>query len=170
VRRALAAAVLGGLLVGACEALTGPSEPVVCPAVLVVADAAKDTKYREGGTDLTDVRFAAAVENVNWVCVYHDDGTAEIEITVDFSAFRGPAAGDGPARFDYFVALADPRREILAKQVFDLVVPFEGNLTAVTVRRVAGVTFHVESPSVGAAHRIFVGFQLDAAELERNRR
>ncbi|MSP82712.1 MAG: hypothetical protein EXQ94_07230 [Alphaproteobacteria bacterium] len=159
------------LAIAGCETFTGADKPVTCPIVYVVGEAGKITQYREGsGTDLTEVRFAAAIADFNWACEYDDDGSIDIEIAIDFSAFRGPAAADDVGRFPYFVVIADPDREILAKQEFTLVVEFAGNSTTQIQRRIAGATFYVHDPDNGAAHQLYIGFQLDEAQLENNRK
>ena len=157
-------------MLGGCEILGAPP-PVVCPAVYVVADAAKVTQYREGsGTDLTDIGYAASIVGIDWACSYDDDGTLDVEIAVDFSAARGPAATGGVGRFTYFVALADPDREIITKQEFPVEVTFDGNTSRVGFRRIAGATFVVADPSAGAAYQLYVGFKLDEKQLDDNRR
>lgn len=170
-RIAGAGALLGALVLAACETLLGAPPVITCPAAYVVADAARVTQYREGsGTDLTDIRYAAAIIGINWACSYDEDGTLDVEIAIDFSASRGPAADDATGRFSYFVALADPNREILAKQEFKIEVAFEGNTSRVGFRRIAGATFVVGDPAIGSAHQLYIGFQLDEKQLEDNRR
>jgi len=158
------------LLVGACSG-DEVGQPVACPPVLTVADAAFVTQYRDGpGRDLTDVRFTGAIEDTFWTCGYDQDGNVDVEITIAMAAARGPAADEPVAHFDYFVALTDETQAILAKRVFSFDIPFEGNVNAVGFQRVVGTTFFVGDDTTGASHRIYLGFQLSEDQLTDNRR
>lgn len=167
-RRGLAG-LAAALLVGACGGDNGGGGPVVCPAVLVVADAATVTEYRDGpGRDLTDVRFSAGVADVNWACEYDGEGHVDVEIAIDLVASRGPAADAPTARFAYFVALADQTRAIRAKKVFPFEITFEGNVASVGFRRVAGTKFTVGEDTTGGGYTIFIGFELTRAQYQHN--
>jgi hypothetical protein len=168
--RARAGLVALAALAGACGMFAEDTGPVACPEVLLVADAATVNSYREGsGRDLTDVRFSAQLIDTAWVCAYDDEGMIDVEITIALMAARGPAADSPTARFEYFVALADTRQRILAKQVFPLEIAFEGNIDSVELQRVVGTAFHVGDDTTGSRHRIYIGFQVSADQLEDNR-
>ncbi|MEX2648108.1 MAG: hypothetical protein WD673_03740 [Alphaproteobacteria bacterium] len=162
------AGLAAALLLGSCGG-EGVGGPVVCPAVLVVADAATVTEYRDGpGRDLTDVRFSAGVADVNWACEYDGEGHVDVEIAIDLVASRGPAADAPTARFAYFVVLADQTRAIRAKKVFPFEITFEGNVASVGFRRVAGTTFYVGEETTGSGYTIFIGFQLTRDQYRHN--
>ena len=115
------------------------SDPIIlkCPDYLVLADAATLIKFRDGpGRDLVDVNYEGEITGVQLGCVSNIDkqsktGSMDVDVTVLFSANRGPANQSRKARFDYFISVVDPKREILDRQGYPLVVTFPGNKTRV---------------------------------------
>ena len=73
----------------------------------------------------------------------------------------------GPLRLTYFVASLGPDRQILSKPLFDTVTEFpEGQQRAGSSQE---ITVHMPgvTPATGPQYSVFVGFQLDDAEMRR---
>lgn len=172
-RRQLGSGLLGTGLIGllaACDTLF-PSPQGPCPTVSIVSDAARLTQYREGaGRDLTDVRYQAEISNVQFSCRYQRDGRLTAALAIDILATRGPAAEDTAANFPFFVAIADSRQNILAKQVFDSVIEFDRRQRRAGVREEIDQELSLVGEDSGANYEVLVGFQLTAEQLEQNRR
>ena len=165
----LLATGLIGLLAGCDTLFPGPQGP--CPTVSIVSDAARLTQYREGaGRDLTDVRYRAEISNVQFNCRYQRDGRLMAALAIDIVATRGPAAEGGSGNFPFFVAIADSRQNILAKEVFDSVIEFERRQRRVGVREEIDQELSLAGDDSGANYEVLVGFQLTAEQLEQNRR
>lgn len=168
-RPGLLAAGLAGLL-AACDTLF-PSPQGPCPTVSIVGDAARLTQYREGpGRDLTDVRYRAEISNVQFSCRYRRDGGLTAALAIDIVATRGPAAEDGSGNFPFFVAIADSRQNILAKEVFDSAIEFAPRQRRAGVREEIDQELPLAGEDSGANYEVLVGFQLTAEQLEQNRR
>ncbi len=106
----------------------GPPPP--CPTVFPVAEARDLTRFTGQGRDLTDVLFEAQVQDVALVCEY-DDGVIEADMRVRILAVNGPANQGRKVSLTYFVAIATLDRKVVAREEFELEVPFEGNRTRV---------------------------------------
>src|SRR3546814_4357252 len=56
---------------------------------------------------------------------------ADVQLTLEIHAERGPANTKGIAEFNYFVAVLGPDKEILTRENFTSVVQFQGTDTEV---------------------------------------
>ena len=172
-RSALRLTVVGLLsaVLLACSSDDPISAGLVCPDAVIVADAARLVKFQGTGRDLTDVLFEAEVDDVNIACTYDDDENAiEAELQVLLLANRGPADQGRQAQFRYFVAIATSNRAVLAREEFDLAIPFEGNRTRVAIAEQLEPRIPLAPGQTGGEYRVFVGLSLTPEELDYNRR
>lgn len=166
--RVVAALALSLSALSACS-LFDTSKQFPCPAVGMPRETATLTHFREGaGRDLTDVIYEAGVADVKMACTYTSSGV-NIDLGVVLSAERGPANTARTATVPYYVAIVDPERNILAKEVFTKTLAFEPN-----VNRSAGLDETQEKiplPKGKSAERygIIIGMQLTPEEVEYNR-
>ncbi len=154
------------------------SAPIVlkCPDYNVLADAASLVKFHGGaGRDLVDVNYEGKITGVHLGCESDIDkqtktGSMDVDVTLLFSANRGPANRDRKARFDYFISVVDPNRKILDRQAFPLVVTFPGNKTLVEfASKPVTFTLPITSQWPRRYYRIFVGLKLTHEQLRYNR-
>ena len=167
VRRGLWGGLALVLLLAACS--SDDARPPPCPEVLRVGDAARLVKFAGSGRDLTDVRFEASIEGVSLVCEYDEDAI-QSALQVAMVARRGPADRDRLAPLRYFVAVADRQDRVLARETFEIAVPFEGNQTALSVIDEVEPRIPLGEGQTGADFVIYVGFVLSRDEFDRNRR
>lgn len=140
-----------------------------CPMVGMPRETATLTRFREGpGRDLTDVVFDAGIADVKIACNYTSKG-ANIDLNVLLSAERGPANTSRTATVPYFIAIVDPSRNILAKEVFTKTLTFQPNVSRAT--DVDQTQELIPLPRGKSAERygIVVGMQLTGDEVEYNR-
>lgn len=176
-RRALLAAVL--LLPGACSLFGDDAPPLPCPPFATPQETGQLTRFDGGGRDLTDVLFQARVLSVTGTCAYERDETVvETDLLITFEVERGPAlrrlAGEGSgstAGFTYFVAVATAEAEprILSRESFDVQAPLEGNRGRVAISDEIAPRIPLGPGEDGSDYRIYVGIELNRAELEYNR-
>lgn len=161
---ALAAALIG---LGACSSPPPiPPPPPDCPGAVVLRGADSVAAFAGPDERQSELRHLAVITNLAGSCVYDDAGVA-VDLSFDLIAERGPRHGVGPIELRYFVATVAPGERILDKQLLEsqiLVPDGEANagLAEQLTLRIPGVT-----PEDGGAYRIYVGFQLDEAQLER---
>lgn len=174
---AAAALLLAGLLPAGCSLFEDDAPPLPCPVILQPGDTAQLTRFDGAGRDLTDVVFKASLLPVRSLCAYEDEDTRlESEILVGFEVERGPALqrlqeGDGTVSFRYFVAVttneAEPR--ILSREDFDVQATFKGNRGRVAIADELAPTIPLGPGEDGTDYRIYVGIELNHAELDYNR-
>lgn len=159
-------AAAAALAVSACA-----SEPEVraCPPAGAVAGVERMTSFRPGGEDLTDVRFTARVDAVESVCAYDDEGV-EVAMNVWLVAERGPAETDRQADLQFFIAIEDGPGNFIAKEVYDVSMPFEGNQRRVGILEEIDIEIPTPADKSFADIRILVGLQITAEQADYNRR
>jgi hypothetical protein len=166
--------VLAGalLLVSGCGMFAKKQESPPCPRVSLVPDVGQVVGFRDGaGRDLTDVRYRAAIADAKGDCSYDSKGGLSIDMKVTIVAERGPAMAGEPAEFGYFVALADPQRRILNKEVFPVKITFaSGQERGTLVDEITIGPTRLPDRNAGPDYIILLGFQLSPEEIERNRR
>jgi hypothetical protein len=161
---AIAAAALA--LLSACGSSSPPQEPP-CPTVLLLKGAERTADYRPGpDTRPSDLRYLAVLTDLVSICRY-EAGGVDVALRFNLIAEQGPAYAGGPLQLTYFVASLGPDRQILSKPLFDAITEFPagqqraGSSQEMTVH-MPGVT-----PATGPQYSVFVGFQLDEAEMRR---
>ena len=163
-------ALAGALLVtlAACSSTQEASSVrVICPDLQIVGGADSLTTYRGSGRDLTDVVYTVEMTNASYDCLA-DDEEVEGEVSVFFDVRRGPANESGNAPFNYFVAVVDVNQRILARESFDVTVPFSTNRGRVTFVEVISPQIPLPAPETGGNYSIFLGLAVSRAQFEDN--
>ncbi len=167
-----AALAAAALLLAGCGSWNpfGKGEtPPACPKAIVVSDLSQVTEFRPGaGRDLSDVVHAAQVERVDSTCEYDRRRKVTVQAVVNLLVERGPADRSRQAAITYFVAVADPADQILARQTFTVPVKFDGNVTRMRASEDIEQIIQL-SGGTGAGYKIYVGFPLTEEQLEYNR-
>ena len=141
-----------------------------CPDAGFVAGLERMTVFAEGGgTAPSDIAWSARMTRLEAACELEDEGaTVSARFVLDVE--RGPAAREGAARPYWFVAIAAPGGEVLAKEVFSSELPFEdGRSRAAREEEVAPFLPAGRDGPDFAGYRILIGFQLTPEQVERNR-
>ncbi len=135
------------------------------------------TRFAQGGgQDLADVVNEAEITGYDLTCEYNIDkktkaGKVVVTLGLHITATRGPADRQRIAPFRYFIAITDPDRNVLEKQVFDIDVSFSGNAASIPVRDTpVPITIPLAAGKTGLDFEIFTGFQLTPDEVTYNRR
>ncbi len=160
----LLAAMAAAAFLSACN-----RTPPACPRAIILDDGASVTKFRDGGgRDLTDVVAQAEIVDAAVECDYDRSGV-DVAMQIAIAAARGPADRARMADFEYFVAIADAQRNILAKEVFRVRIAFAENQGRVGTIEQIEPRIPLKDRAHGVSYQIVVGFQLTPEELEWNR-
>lgn len=167
-RVALSLAALGALALAACASDEGPApRPPACPPTLILQGAERTAAYAPGADPSPSaLQHIAVLTNLATGCRFGEDGV-DVDLAFDLIVERGPAMAGEAAELTYFVATLGPGDEVLAKQLLTSEIAFE------TEERVAGMaealTYRLPSVTAGQGqdYLIYVGFQLDPAELDQ---
>ncbi|MEQ8355047.1 MAG: hypothetical protein RH942_05875 [Kiloniellaceae bacterium] len=160
--------LLGFLVVPFLAACAAQPETRSCPEAVVLTDASRQVKFSGQGRDLTDVLFEASIRTGRLVCEY-DENVLDVDLQVQVVAARGPANSDRLANISYFVAVARSDETVLARESFDIAIPFPGNRTRVSGLEEIGQVIQLAGGEDGGDYRIYVGFDLSREELDYNR-
>src|SRR3546814_16890403 len=101
-----------------------------------------------------DLLFHAAIKHVDTMCEVGKD-KADVQLTLEIHAERGPANTKGIAEFNYFVAVLGPDKEILTRENFPSVLTFQGTDTEVTFTVQFVATVPLEYGQAAPAHRVY---------------
>lgn len=143
--------------------------PSFCPQVAVLDVPSQLTRFREGsGRSRPDLLFQATIKHVDTMCEVGKD-KADVQLTLEIHAERGPANTRGIAEFNYFVAVLGPDKEILTRENFTSVVQFQGTDTEVTFPDQFVATVPLEDGQAASAYRVYLGFEMTPEELAYNR-
>jgi hypothetical protein len=174
-RVALRLALLAApFLVAGCDTLRSidfspePELPPPCPRAVVGEGAGRLTRFDGSGKDPTNVVFEAEIVDLAGSCLY-DDEEIEVDLQIQIVAGRGPAAADDSARFNYFVAIANTDKAILAREAFDAVIDLSGNQTRNEIVEEIEQTIPIPEGGSGGNLVIVVGLEMTPEELEFNR-
>jgi hypothetical protein len=155
------------LLLGACG-LFSEDLPPLCPRALPVPDARDLVRFTGQGRDLTDVLFEARVQDVTLICE-RDENIIKADMRVQILTVDGPADRERVANFSYFVAIATRDQNIMAREEFDLTVPFEGNRTRVIAVEEVSPRIPLKPGQSAEDYVIYVGLALTPEEFQYNR-
>ena len=167
----LAAALL--IVLAGCNPFS--DDPPPCPRVSVLKQTSQLTLYGAGpGRDDANVAFALELRDVASDCDHSIDdeegGGVEVEFALSIDAIRGPAAETDRLSVPFFVAIAGPDRQIVAKEVFTTEIVFEDDgARARTVEEIEQ-WIPLRPGEFGLGYETLVGFQYTAAQLEELRR
>ncbi len=143
--------------------------PVDCPAVRVLQDPGTLTRFQPGpGRDITDILFQAEFTGVAGDCVVEETDVA-MDFSVQITAQRGPADTEKRAEMSIFMAIQDPDSQILSREAFDVVIPFDGNQTRVVYSDGFEGRIPLPSGTQAGDYTVFLGFVLTRDELQFNR-
>lgn len=163
------------LLLGACDTLNSidfnpkPPPPPPCPRAVVGEDVGRLTRFSGAGKDPADVVFQAEIGDLTGSCIYDDD-KIEVEMQVQITATRGPAATGDTAKFNYFVAVARNDKTILSRDSFDAEIKLPGDEPRNGTADEIDQTIPVPNSEAGGDLTIIVGFEMTPDELEYNRK
>lgn len=167
---ALRAALALPLIALALSACTNKLVPP-CPSVRVDSTTGRLTQFKEGGgRTAADAAYQAEVVAYQGQCNYGDDGVT-VSMDLDFRIATGPAVEKGPADVYYFVAVPQLFPDARAKRIFKLKYDLPGAPGVQDKVRENNLRIFIplKKEEFGAAYDIYVGLQLDSAQLDYNR-
>lgn len=161
---------LGLFVLGACGSTEPEPSPPLCPATLLLDGAERTTAYRRGVEPrASEIRYLAVLSDLSSTCRYVDEG-AEVDLLFNLTAERGPAFSSTPEEVTYFIATLGPDGQILTKDEFPAELDFEEGYTGARWSEELTLLLRSVAPQDGAGYTLYVGFQLDDAELARRGR
>jgi hypothetical protein len=164
--RGLAALAMLGLVTG-CT-LFPDKRDKTCPKVEVVDALSKLVQFSDGpGRDLSDMLYAARIEDVKSACAFDKSGV-KVEMTVSIIGDRAQAGSKlKGSDVTYFVAITDASQAIVAKKLFTSRLEFSDNKPA-RIDDVLDQEIPLTVLTSAKDHTIIVGFQLTPEQIDYN--
>jgi hypothetical protein len=162
-----AAVLVGALALGACGSSAPESPPPPCPRALLLDGAERTSAYRpDSDARPSDLRYLAVLTDLSSACRYVNEGV-EIDLTFSLIAERGPAFSSTPEEVTYFIATLGPDGQILTKDTYPAELDFEEGYAGARWSEQLTLLIRSVMPAQAADYTLYVGFQLDEAELRR---
>ena len=153
---------------GTAEPEPPPGEP--CPAALLLDGAEQISAYREGAERGPDeLRYIAVLTDLSSSCRYYSDDSGQgVDVDLNFKliAERGPALS-GNEEVTYFVATVGPGNQIVSRDALSGDLPFTEGAERVGLSEDLTLRLPSITAAQGRAYTLYVGFQLDDAQLDR---
>ena len=157
---------LATLPLAACGTSAPQPPPPVCPTALLLQGAERTASYSPGAERRpAALRHHAVVTNLASGCRFGEEGV-DLDIAFDLIAERGPAFSGAAVDLSYFVATIGPGRQVLSKQVLSSEIAFAGSEEIAGVSEQLTLRLPAVTPEQARAYAVYVGFQLEDAELE----
>ena len=168
-RFAVCAVVTASLAVlSACGSSGGSTGKLACPTALTAPNLDSYTVFRPGGgTSPEDIQFGVKLAGVRSNCVAERAGI-RVDTAISFIIVRNDPqlkVGD----FTYFVAIADARQTIVAKQNFGLRADFAPRQNQLRVTDTITEHLPLRDLSTGRTYAVIVGLQVSQQQLDLNR-
>jgi hypothetical protein len=167
--RSVGRAVAAAAILAALAGCSGSKDKIPCPSATIAPDVSAVVKFRDGpGRDFKDMSYAGKMLAVNSSCEAADKNGVNVSNKLGITAIRrDPNLTQG--QLTYFVAVADPQLNILAKRNFVIDITFPSMEREVTITE--ELAQHIPLPKGASASRysVLFGFQLTAEELAYNR-
>lgn len=131
-----------------------------CPYVKVLYDAARYVEFKDKAEASTAVIYTGEVQKVASICAYKAAEPIKLQMKILFELGRGPQAKSNHKVYQYWIAVTDRNRAVLAKEFFDLPVTFPSSDDRVTVTEsIPSVIIPRHDIKVsGANFEVLVGF------------
>jgi len=166
------AAMLALVLLAAGCARGGDRNKLVCPGSIVAPNVDSYAELRPGVTDPAgpqDIRFGAQIVTLNGNCSRAQDGGIDIATRVVFLVVRNDP-DLRTADFNYFIAIADAEKNILAKQIFPVHVDFGVRQVEMRITDNASEHLALHDTRRGGQYGVIIGMQLTQEQVDLNRR
>lgn len=163
-KRAVAAALILTATAGVAFAKSQARvNPVACPAINVLEEATRLTQMDAGRIDLK-----AEIREPELACTIAG-GTAKAQLSFWVKGAIAPAANVAARNVPYFVAII-LNGDIVAKEVFDLKLAFEGDKRMLSVKeRVTRIDIPIAQGKTAEDYSVTIGFQLTQEQADYNR-
>ena len=142
-----------------------------CPFVKVLYDAARYVEMEGAKPASSAVGYSGEIQGVSAGCRYKGSEPIHLEVEVLFALGKGPQAQSQTKAYNYWIAVTDRNRAVLAKQDFSLPVKFpEGQDRVLVTDRIKSIDIPRGGPNVsGANFEVLVGFEVTPEMAEFNR-
>ncbi|MEZ5961938.1 MAG: hypothetical protein R3C30_16170 [Hyphomonadaceae bacterium] len=143
-----------------------------CPLMGVLYDTARVVKFNEPNVQrYANIEFTGEMQGVSGLCRYVEADPIRMNMEIQMSFGRGPAATSDRETYRYWVAVTRRGRAPIEKVYFDVDVRFPRGQQVVTIRESIDeiVIPRANADISGENFEVLVGFELTPEQLQFNR-
>ena len=155
------------LFVTACS-LPEPASPLLCPNVAILSGSDRLIQFRPGAQkDILDIQIEADISKLVFACQFYDNHV-RVNTSFQIKAHLGLKSKVDTVSVPFFVAIINPKGDIIAKKVFKSVLSFPKKHRNAVIQEKVTQQVPLSNPSLASKYQVLVGFQLTSAQLEYN--
>jgi len=154
------------LLLSACASDNGSER--LCPQTAIVRELERINDYGADAPGEETLVAVAVMRGVKGRCEYRDDGVA-VEFSVDMIAGKKERLGGERVSFPFFVAVLDPEKNILSKELMTTEFDFSGKKLMEQTESFR-VFIPAEKDTDVSYYQLLIGFQLSEEQLAATRK
>ena len=140
----------------------------VCPEVAFLDGLDQMTFFKdESSADISNVLFSSKMRQLDFGCSFGAKG-AEVEVIFTIESRLALAKKETLVEIAYFIAAVNPNGKILAKQVFDLDIPFSPKKLKVIQKEKVSPFFPSRTGNDFTGYKVLIGFQLTKNQVNFN--
>ncbi len=142
-----------------------------CPFVKSLYDAGRYVEFKDGREASANVGYSGEIQGISAGCQYKEDEPIKVSMEILFELGKGPQATGNSKTYNYWVAVTDRNREVIAKQNFTLPVTFaNGQDRTYVTDKVQTITIPRGAQNTsGANFEVLVGFDVTPQMAAFNR-
>ena len=142
-----------------------------CPFVKSLYDASRYVEFKDDREASANVGYTGEIQGISAGCQYKEDQPIQVSMEILFELGKGPMATSNSKTFNYWVAVTDRNREVIAKQTFTLPVTFAaGQDRTYVTDKVQTITIPRGAQNTsGANFEVLVGFDVTPQMAAFNR-
>lgn len=143
-----------------------------CPLMGVLYDNSRIVDFAQPDNQrYANIEFTGELQGIRGLCRYVGDEPITMNLEIDMSFGRGPAATSNRETYRYWVAVTRRGRAPIEKAYFDVDVRWDNNQAVVTrTERIEQIVIPRANADVsGENFEILVGFELTPEQLQFNR-
>jgi hypothetical protein len=141
-----------------------------CPFVKVLYDAGRYIEFADNREAAANVGFTGEIQGISAGCKYVGAEPIHLEMEVLFALGKGPRAQGDSHTYQYWIAVTDRNRTILAKEYFSLPANFKGGDRVMMTDRISSISIPRAAETVsGANFEVLIGFEVTPEMAAFNR-
>ncbi len=141
-----------------------------CPYVKVLYDAARYVEFKDNNESASQVVYTGEIQGISAGCEYKSDDPIHVAMQVLFEVGKGPQATSDEKTYQYWVAVTDRNRAVIAKQWFSLPVKFGGQERVLVRDNIEGIVIpRAAITTSGSNFEVLVGFEVTPQMAAFNR-
>ena len=143
--------------------------PRLCPQTAIVRELERAKDFGGDTPEEQSLVAVALMQNVRGRCDYKDEGADE-NFDLKIVAERADRLGGDHISFPFFIAVLDPDRKILSKELMTADFTFHGKDKTTDQTESLHVFIPMDKEANGEYHQVLMGFQLTEDQLTANRK